>query len=49
VTPRLTDVASVAHAGAVMLLLTGALAATYLAFYALVGLRLDPARRGSPR
>ena len=49
VLPRLSDVASIAHAGAVTLLLTGALAATYLAFYALVGLRLDPARRSPPR
>jgi len=47
--PHLSDVTSVARAGAVTLLLTGVLAATYLAFYALVGLRLDPARRGPSR
>jgi uncharacterized membrane protein len=45
--PHLADPAAVAHAGAVTLLLTGALAATYLVFYALVGLRLE-LRPGSP-
>ena len=49
VAPHLSDVTSVAHAGAVTLLLTGGLAATYLAFYALVGLRLDPARHSQSR
>jgi uncharacterized membrane protein len=49
VAPKLADWTSVAHAGALTLLLTGVLVATYLAFYALVGLRLDPARQSRPR
>jgi uncharacterized membrane protein len=47
--PHLTDTSRVAHAAAVMLLLTGLLAATYVAFYALVGLRLEPTRRITQR
>jgi uncharacterized membrane protein len=46
VAPRLGESAALAHAFAVMLVLTGLLAASYLAFYVLVGLRADlPPRR----
>lgn len=44
IAPRLGDVPVVAHALTVTLLLTTGLAMTYLAFYALVGLRADPDR-----
>ncbi len=47
--PRLADTSRVAHAGAVTLLLTGLLVATYVAFYALVGLRLEPSRGARDR
>jgi uncharacterized membrane protein len=42
IAPRLTDPAALTRAGATTLLLTALLAATYGAFYALVGLRLEP-------
>jgi len=42
VAPRLTDPAALTRAGAATLLLTALLVATYGAFYALVGLRLEP-------
>ena len=44
IAPRLGETSVVAHAFGLTLLLTGLLAATYVAFYALVGLRLDPNR-----
>jgi uncharacterized membrane protein len=44
VAPRLDETSVLAHALGLTLLLTGLLAATYVAFYALVGLRLDPNR-----
>src|SRR5581483_11753385 len=40
------DQATVVHAAGLTLLLTALLAATYLAFYTLVGLRVDPQRSG---
>ncbi len=42
IAPRLTDPAALTRAGATTLLLTVLLVATYGAFYALVGLRLEP-------
>ena len=42
IAPRLGEPAVVGHAAGLMLLLTALLAATYLAFYALVGLTADP-------
>jgi uncharacterized membrane protein len=49
IVPRLTDPAALTRAGAATLLLAALLAATYGAFYALVGLRLEPElRRPSP-
>jgi uncharacterized membrane protein len=45
IAPGLTHGPSVARAAAVSLLITALMATTYLAFYALVGLRLDPERR----
>ena len=44
IAPRLGEPTAVAHAVAVTLLLTMLLATTYLAFYALVGLKADPDR-----
>jgi uncharacterized membrane protein len=44
IAPRLGEPTAVAHAVAVTLLLTMMLATTYLAFYALVGLKADPDR-----
>ncbi|HZO95956.1 MAG TPA: DUF1361 domain-containing protein [Gaiellaceae bacterium] len=44
IAPKLDRATAVAHAAAVSLLLTALLAATYVAFYALVGLRVDPGR-----
>lgn len=41
VAPRLTDPAALTRAGAATLLLTMLLAATYVVFYALIGLRLE--------
>ena len=41
VAPRLTDPAALTRAGAATLLLSAFLVATYAAFYALVGLRLE--------
>jgi hypothetical protein len=43
-TPRL-DHASVGHAGEITLLVMALLVLTYLAFYSLVGLTVDPDRR----
>jgi uncharacterized membrane protein len=45
VTPGLDQTAVLAHAAAMTILLTGLLAATYVAFYTLVGVRLEPERR----
>jgi uncharacterized membrane protein len=45
VAPGLDQTALVAHAAAVTILLTALLAATYVAFYTLVGVRLEPERR----
>jgi uncharacterized membrane protein len=42
ITPHLGETALLLHASAMMVLLTGLLAVTYLAFYALVGLTVDP-------
>jgi uncharacterized membrane protein len=47
VAPRLTDPASLTRAGAVTFALTALLIATYAAFYALIGLRLEPELRRS--
>jgi uncharacterized membrane protein len=47
VAPRLTDPASLTRAAAATLALTVLLAATYAAFYALIGLRLEAAERTS--
>jgi uncharacterized membrane protein len=44
IAPRLAQPTAMGHALAVTVLLTALLAATYLAFYALVGLRADPDR-----
>jgi hypothetical protein len=49
IAPGLNQAAVLAHASAVTLLLTALLAATYLAFYALLGVQLDPERRRSGR
>jgi uncharacterized membrane protein len=49
IAPRLTDPAALTRAGATTLLLTALLAATYGAFYALVGLRLEPRLERSSR
>ena len=49
VAPRLTDPASLTRAGAVTLALTALLIATYAAFYALIGLRLEVAERSPSR
>ena len=43
--PGLMEAGALAHAATVTLLITTLLATTYLAFYALVGLRFDAARR----
>jgi uncharacterized membrane protein len=43
--PALTEASALTHAATVTLLFTTLLAATYLAFYALVGLPFDAARR----
>jgi len=44
ITPHLSQTGLLLHASAMTVLLTGLLAATYLAFYALVGLSVDPER-----
>ena len=44
IAPGLGQTTTLVHASAVMVLLTGLLALTYLAFYALVGLTVDPER-----
>jgi uncharacterized membrane protein len=44
VAPQLHQTSVLAHAAGVTLLLTALLMATYLAFYTLVGLRIDPER-----
>jgi uncharacterized membrane protein len=47
ITPGLERSAALVHASAVTVLLTLGLALTYLAFYALVGLRVDPGRHAT--
>jgi uncharacterized membrane protein len=49
ITPGLNQAAVLVHASAVTLLLTALLATTYLAFYALLGVKLDPEQRRSGR
>jgi uncharacterized membrane protein len=48
ITPGLERTAALAHASAVTVLSTMLLALTYLAFYALIGLRVDPENNGTP-
>jgi uncharacterized membrane protein len=48
IAPGLDQTAALVHASAVMLLVAVLLATTYLAFYALIGLRIDPERRAAP-
>ena len=47
IAPGLDQAGVLAHASAVTLLLTALLAATYLVFYALLGVKLEPERRRS--
>jgi uncharacterized membrane protein len=47
ITPGLERTAALAHASAVTVLSTTLLALTYLAFYALIGLRVDPEKNGT--
>src|SRR2546423_1108424 len=47
VAPGLNQAAVLARASAVTILLTALFAMTYLAFYALLGVKLDPERRRS--
>jgi uncharacterized membrane protein len=47
IAPGFAQTTALVHASAVMILVTGLLAMTYLAFYALIGLRIDSGRHAT--